>query len=307
MVLLTSCTSFEDPALVIDLRVIAMTASPPEQVLDLDLANPLGGLMAQLQPSIICAHVADPARAGNLHWQMRACLLDNGRCDPNQPKLDLGFGEAIDPELAPGPFCAPVVPSLALIAILVEAFGADPIHGLAGLSYAVELQVGASDGSRDDDQFAIKELHVFARLPKTRVANHNPTLSSIQLLSPDLDLPVFTECASDRPHPIVPPRTRVALVPVELTETRESYPVLTISGAFEAFPETIRYQYLATAGEVTEEFSGGPPDFVGNEPGLGTTWIAPDVGRGLDAQLWAIQRDERGGASVYPLCIHVAP
>ena len=37
---LVGCGKFQDPNVVVDLRVIAMTASVPEQVIDIDLKNP---------------------------------------------------------------------------------------------------------------------------------------------------------------------------------------------------------------------------------------------------------------------------
>ena len=304
-----ACTTFEDPTLVIDLRIIAMTATPPEQVIDLDPTSPspAGDLMAQLQPTIICTTVADPGRGSNLHWSMRACLIDNGRCDPEHPTLDLGFGEALDPELATAPFCAPVVPSLSLIALLVEAVEEDSLRGAGGVSYSIELQVGPSEASRDDDVFATKELHLFARFPEDRVANHNPTLDSIQLQSPELDIPPVASCAAELPRPTFRPGTRVAIVPVEGPDTRENYPVLAIDGSFERFDETLRYQFLTTSGSLRDEFTGGPRDLFGNPPVLSTDWTAPATDHAFDVQLWMIQRDERGGATVYPMCFHVEP
>ena len=38
---LAACGSFDDPAIVIDLRPLAAQAEPPEQVVDVDPANPL--------------------------------------------------------------------------------------------------------------------------------------------------------------------------------------------------------------------------------------------------------------------------
>jgi hypothetical protein len=305
---LASCASFEDPAVVIDLRVIAMTAPPPEQVLDIEVDPPsIGDLIDQLETSIVCATVADPGRAANLRWSMTACLSDNGRCDPARPSFELASGEAVDPELVSDPICAPVPPSSDLVAVLLDAHTNDPIGGLAGLTYAIELRVGAVDAPADQDQFAHKELRVFARIPADRVPNHNPGLRELRVLTPEVLVPTLASCADDRPRIQTSPRARLDLLPVELDSTRENYPVLAIDGSFENFDETIRYQYLITAGEVSDEFGGGPHDLLGNVPRLGTTWTAPDVDSSTDVRFWIVQRDERGGASVYPLCVRVIP
>lgn len=306
--LLASCTTFEDPTLVIDLRVLAMTAEPPEQVVDIDLAAPdVVGVIAQLQPAVVCATVADPVRASALRWSMRACLFDNGRCDPTRPSFEVAKGEAPDPEASVSPICAPIAPSLELVSILVDAFSTDPFSGAAGLTYAIELELRPEGAPDDAAIFASKELHVTARFPEDRVPNRNPTLAEVQMQSPELDVPLLVSCAAEAPRPVFKPRQQVTLFPVELGDTRETYPVAAIDGTFERLDETITYQWLATAGSLADEFTGGPRDFLGNEARLGTDWIAPDVSGARDVQLWMIQRDERGGGAVYPICVRVTP
>lgn len=306
--LLASCTTFEDPTLVIDLRVLAMTAEPPEQLVELDPAAPdVVGIIDQLQPSVVCATVADPRRAGPLRWSMRACLYDNGSCDPTRPSFEIAHGEAPDPEASTAQICAPIVPSLDLVAVLVDSFTTDPFGGAAGLTYAVELSLRPTGALDEESIFATKELRVTARFPADRTPNHNPSLAELQLQSPELDVPLLVGCAAGAARPQFRARQRVTMFPVELGDTRENYPVATIDGSFERFDETIRYQWLTTAGSLADEFSGGPPDFVGNDARLGTDWIAPDVEVARDVQLWMIQRDERGGASVYPFCVDVVP
>jgi hypothetical protein len=305
--LLASCTTFEDPTLVIDLRVLAMTAEPPEQIVDIDLAAPdVVGVIDQLQPSIVCATVADPVRAGALRWSMRACLFDNGRCDPTRPSFEIANGEAPDPETSLSPICAPIVPSLDLVTILADAFENDPFRGAAGLTYTVELEIRAADAPDDQAIFASKELHVTARFPEDRVANHNPTLAEVQMLTPGIDVPLLVRCLAKASRPQFRPRQDVLVFPVEVGDTRENYPVAGLDGSFQRFDESITYQWFTTAGSLADEFTGGPKDLLGNEAQLGTHWIAPDVSVNLEVQLWMVQRDERGGVSVYPFCADVA-
>jgi hypothetical protein len=305
---LVGCAEFEDPTIILDLRVIAMNATPPEQVVDIDPANPqLADIVDQLQPSVVCATVADPRRVSSLRWSMTACLTDNGRCDPERPSLELERGIVDDPDVSGAPICAGVVPSSSLVALLVDALTEDTFGGLAGLTYTVELRVGGVDDPPEADQFAAKDLHVFARFPEDRSANRNPELDQIQLQFANVvNIPPLGPCGFHVPF-TTGSRTEIAIVPVERGDTRERYPVLTVDGSFEEFDESITYQYLTTAGSLDSQFTGGPRDILGNMPGLSNDWIAPEVERTTDVQLWINQRDERGGTAVYPLCIRVTP
>jgi len=80
--LLAGCGSFEDPTIVLDLRVLAMSAEMtsavpgpgPEQVVDVDLTMPMATeLLEQLRPTRVCALVADPRHERDLRWSMTAC------------------------------------------------------------------------------------------------------------------------------------------------------------------------------------------------------------------------------------------
>jgi len=86
---LAGCATFEDPNIVIDLRVLGMSATAPEQILDVDLANPPAPetLLAMLQPSMVCALVGDPGNARRLRWsmQMARTSAPPGTC-PGSPR-----------------------------------------------------------------------------------------------------------------------------------------------------------------------------------------------------------------------------
>ena len=53
---LAGCGRFQDPNVVVDLRVLAMMATPPDQVIDVDLTGPVmpQDLLAQLVPTEVC-------------------------------------------------------------------------------------------------------------------------------------------------------------------------------------------------------------------------------------------------------------
>ena len=314
---LAACTTFEDPALVVDLRIVAMTATPPEQVLDVDLDQPpaLGDLVAQLQPSFVCAHVADPARTRSLRWSMRACLPavhENGdqlgACDPDRPSVLLGEGIADDPELAGGPICSAVQPDAGLVAILLDQYEQDLFGGFAGLDYVVVFTVGAMDFDPSLDLVGVKSLRVAARIPAERTANENPFLTELQGSFDQFEGPPLAigYCA-DGVTLRVSPGAQLLVFPLEGPGTRQDYFAPAVDLTFREFTETMTYEWLATAGSFTEYTTGGTTDPFGNEPALGSTWVAPAVTSPLEVQLWAIQRDERFGVSAFPTCVTVEP
>lgn len=116
--LASGCGDFEDPSIIIDLRVLAMNAEPPEVILPLaglgedsmpdmpDMpdvpAEDLGAVIAMvceladtttLPPAVldqiglggveVCALVSDPGESRSLSYRMRACApTGNLRCEP---------------------------------------------------------------------------------------------------------------------------------------------------------------------------------------------------------------------------------
>jgi hypothetical protein len=320
------CATFEDPTIVLDLRVVAMTAEPPEQVVDLDLAAPPapGALLAQLGPTRVCAHVADPGAVRALRWSMAACLpADDLRCDPALPRLALAEGRLGDPETTGdadgGRACAQIeygADPAGWIALLERALARDPTSGLAGLDYAIELRVGDPDAPPALDAFAVKQVRLSARFPATKVANHNPRVADLQLTArsarqsaPRRRCPQQVAYQDDF---VVRPGDVVTLFPLEPGQgtdepVREEFTIPTLEGGFETFTETLSYQWLAGAGAFRDSTTGGPPDLFGNETPLGTKWTAPQVAEATDVPIWVIQRDERLGASLVETCIQVRP
>lgn len=324
--LAAGCATFEDPTIVLDLRVVGMTAEPPEQVLDVGLGMPPSAdeLLAQLVPTRVCAHVADPGAERELRWSMTACLpTDDLRCDPERPRVFLTEARLGDPELTGGPdggrACALIEYDLdpaGWIALLSSALERDPTRGLGGLDYAVELRLGDPAEDPALDAFAVKQARISARFPDTKVANRNPRITELQLSMAfvSTDTAPRRRCA-DRDSVeqfIVDAGDVVTLFPVEPSEdspepAREEFTVPTLDGGFETFIEVVSYQWLGGAGSFADPITGGPPDIFGNQTLLGTEWTAPDVTGVLDVPIWLIQRDERFGVAVYETCIRVRP
>jgi hypothetical protein len=317
LALASACNSFEDPAVVIDLRLLGAIAEPPEVLVppDPDDIDPLA-----LPEVELCALVADPADSRQLSYAMVACPQNaRGRCDADaQPQVDLGSGTVDDPEEADAPvqLCATLGPSPGLAEVIRASVSLDDLQGFGGIDLQVGIAVWPAGSNLDAAEYATKAVRYGAQLPAERTPNQNPYLDSVIVtraaVGPrglDELLPVG-RCGDVDPV-VVAPGEKIGLVPVEPDGVREDYVVPTFEGEVRRFTENLSYQFYATAGGFSPFTTGGPKDLVGNEPPLDTVWTAPDeadeIGAGLDVDLYIVQRDERGGQSWIQSCVRVVP
>ncbi|MGE0546683.1 MAG: hypothetical protein AB7O24_03265 [Kofleriaceae bacterium] len=315
---LAGCTSFADPDIVVDLRVLAMTASLPEQIIDIDVDNPPEQpteLLQQLMPSEVCALVADPADQRRLRYSLTLCPFgEDNRCDP-VIEVPIGSGVVEDPETSASSMCGTVNPTIDLLTVVMHALENDELSGLGGIDYLVSFRVGGELDDPSNDQFAAKTLRVAPRIPAERLANNNPTLDRIDVVfdgsGDDTALPLTLGRCQDQTAPLqVAPRQRLKLIPIEPSDAREPYVVPTLDGSSRMFTESLTYQWRAGRGSFSSGSTGGPRDISGNPAPLFTEWTAPraqDLEGITDVPLWIVQRDERLGARWYESCIRVAP
>ncbi len=317
--LLVGCGSFEDPTIVLDLRVLGMRATPPEQIVDVDLEQPdVTEILAQLDDVDIEAIVADPGRERPLRWSMTLCLLDEvdeARCDRTKPTIEIGSAVIDDPDSyhVPQPIKATLVPNTTMLAMINEAIRDNPVEAIGGVRLSVVLTVGDLDDA-SGDVYAAKHLRISPRFPSGRSANANPTLEFVDAALPNgqavnVQTMHCGEALANNPDaiPAVQPGARVTLFPVERADTREMYLAPTLDGRPMPLEETITYQWLSTYGAWSDEFTGGGHDALGNQSLLGSDWIAPAVSSTLTVSLWMIQRDERFGVNWFQTCIIVDP
>lgn len=323
--LLAGCGSFENPEVVLDFRVLALSASLPDQVIDIDIQNPAPPveLLDQVQPSDICVLLADREFERRLRWEMFVCVLTNDeRCDPDAPISSIGSGIWDDPDLSPTPpqLCDTVPADGNLLGVALAAFESDMLRGLGGIYYGVSLRVGGEDADPAEDLWAAKTLRLMPRIPAEVTANTNPTMARLEVQTVDNstdpstlgDLVVlpFGRCR-DVPAGaayVVAPGARIRLTPVENDTTRETYVVPTTDGMARTFTESPTYQWLATHGNYSGGRTGGTRDPFGNPAILWTEWVAPgDIEEPTDVDLWVIQRDERLGLTWYETCVSVVP
>ena len=306
------CGSFEDPAIVLDLRILAMSAEPPEQVVPFDPANPLDVTFA---PFEVCMLVADPGADRALEWSMTACPpAGDRRCEPDRPSVAMGRGRIEDPETAGAPqvACATLPEGGGLLAVLQDTIADDDLSGFGGVDINVSVRVVPAGGDETSAVYGAKGVRFSPKVPAERVANRNPTLERIDVDRGDgalVPLPLG-RCADQAAPLTLAPGASIELTPVEPPGAREDYLVPTFEGGVRMFTENLKYQWLARGGDWTRANTGGPRDGAGNPAQLDTGWEAPPTDRvpadGL-VSLWVIQRDERGGLAWFESCVRVQP
>jgi len=317
---LAGCGSFQDPDIVVDLRVLAMSATVPDQVIDVDPNMPpqASAILAQLVPSTVCALVADPASDRRLRWSLTICeQTTDERCVIGDPLTVIGAGVIDDPDTTvPEPqLCATVQPNGDLLSLLLLALKDDTFKGLAGIGVQVQLLVGAEADDPAADLYAAKVIRVTPRIPAGRTGNANPSIDRLDARAGDTDdAPMsslaFGRCVDQTAPLEVFPTTKVRLTPIETAGARETYVVPTLSGGSATFTESLTYQWTAGMGSFSSGDTGGPRDVTGNQPPLFTDWKAPsakDLDGPTDVTLWLVQRDERLGVHWYETCIRVVP
>lgn len=308
---------FEEETEVIDLRPLALTATPPEQVLDIDLTampDPQA-ILAQLVPVDICALSGDPLDRA-VQWSFTVCVEDDDvRCDADRPQIQLAATVTPDPETAmPRPqMCARLQPDLSLLAVLQSAIDADPLSGFSGIDVLVQWRLRAEG---NPEVVAGKRIRFAARVPAERVANNNPTVTGFTAVierasGEQQELPLPLGRCVDQVAPItLAPGEELRITPVEPDGLREDYVLPTFDGMIRRFTETIQYQWLTTSGSFSRGTSGGKRDAFGNLPELDSTYRARnarDLTGPVDAAVWIVQRDERLGEAWFESCVRVAP
>lgn len=330
--LAAGCGNFEVQSVVLDLRILSITVSPPEVVVPLEATqDPMNLPEVSVE---VCALVADPADARDVEYRMTACWPNDEtyRCDePGRAEVLLTgtpsspYARVTDPEDSDEPVrvCATlssnaVLPVLILDQIEVqgsyEDVAAQVIGNGGNLDVQVELAVRGADQGPEDLQFGSKRVRYALPLPEGRVANNNPAIESLQATVGE-DEDAFPmprgRCIDIDAPPEVAPGTEIEFEPVPVEGSREDYLVLTFDGRTRMFTENLVYTWYATHGAWEPEQTGGPKDVAGNDPDPKSVWTAPrnrdTIGDGLDVPIWLVQRDERGGQTWFESCVRVVP
>lgn len=324
LVALAGCASFEDPTIVLDLRVLGIETTPPEQVLDIDPTRQptIDEVLEQLQPIRVRALIAEPYVSNELFWTMTACvLLDMGsRCDPDGPSFEFAGGTLFDSEIfpgspckgetreEPGTVCGTLVPDNRFVQILFKALDGDLTGGLGGIDIGIVLRVNDAYIKPPAEVFAAKHVRFAPRIPADRLPNNNPNIDQLLLGRGGFGSELTkSHCADQGAVSTLGAGDTATLFPVSRESDKEEYVLPTLDGQSERFTEFLTYQWIATAGSFVDEVTGGPPDVFGNIRLDGTEWKAPDVDFDTLVTVWVIQRDSRYGVRWREGCIKVVP
>ena len=185
LILVAACGKFEDPAVVLDLRPIALGADIPEQVVTVDLTHPVTAdeVLVQLVDAHVGVLLSDRNFDRNIRWSAELCNLTSAdRCDHDRPYSVLGSGLWPDPDtLSPLPPFITVPADGNLLGILLDELDNDTLHGLGGLTYGVSVKFGGEDADPALDQYAAKSLMVSPAIPAGRTPNHNPGIDHVDV------------------------------------------------------------------------------------------------------------------------------
>jgi hypothetical protein len=317
-----ACGNFQNPDIVLDLRIESIVAEPANQIVDLTAQSQPSDVLAQLVPTTVCALTSDPSFDGGLSWSMTLCnTATDDRCADKSngsdvsPAFLVGSGAIADPDTtSPEPqLCATIQPDANLAAVLVNSIQTDPLMGLGGANYSIVLEVGDAGVDRSQDQLAEKELQVIPQIPPAVTQNHNPTISSMTAAVDGGDpMPMPLVRCADLAETGTTPLTItsedvVRFTPIEPDGIHEMYVVPTIDGGSQTFTEAISYQWNAGGGSFSSDLTGGPVDLFGNTPPLFTDWTPDVVSDVTDVPLFVIQRDDRLGEAWFEACLRVTP
>jgi hypothetical protein len=314
-----ACTpDFEDPTTVKDLRLLSVTAEPPEILVDLPAVLASGQAPADLPSVMLEPLVVDP------HGNGRAVTMEAQACGNqvgvNQEGTTQRPGNVRDTiAQAPCPADALLVGQATATAgpdglvpfkvtftptaeLLIAAVKADPFSLQLGLPISVAFTLRAQDGS-DEQVVAIKRVLFTPRLFEAQKPNGNPRIEAL-----------FHRASRDEPAlpwptdaPLVVPFGGKVDLKASMGEA-EGYQARGYSFKDKRFTvetvdkETLRYSFYATVGRFS-------PGNVSTEPSpirgehvveLESTYHAPatlPAGESPDVHVFVVVRDERGGSS----------
>lgn len=278
--LAAACTgSLDERATVDDLRVLAISADPPEVVLT----------EAALPDVTLAALVADPREpARTITYEWLACgLTDDLRCASAGFRERLGGGDAPLADLGA---------TLTITGDLLDAArDLDTYRGFGGVALVAELVLAAGT---DEELHSIKQVTGSLGLPAGTTPNANPTPPALR--HDDLDWP--TDEVLD-----VAPDAELSIEPVSPPEDAEHYGVYRFDLRIEELDEHLEYDFYASAGSWTRSSSGGPPSPLATETSLASVWAPPEEPDGPDVTMWIVVRDGRGGAAWTERHLRVLP
>jgi hypothetical protein len=273
---LFGCTpSFQAASEVTDLRVLAISAEPPEAFVDLQAKT--------VQPVHVRMLVVDPNARGAATTDASLCFpTDDRLC--SDPRIDLPQQQGNVGEVA-----FDVQPTPELAALIVGALNDDKLKGLGGIR--VQFSASVADGDPHGPVTASKTL-LFSAQPPDK-ANHSPRIAHLKVVRGDGTVEVLEQGASL----LLQRFEEVGLLPVlgDGPDGSETYTTTDLSGNQVQLTEQPAYAFFAVIGcdfDKDKAYEPLPTDPV---PGFGLVRMRSYLpGTGT---FWVVVRDGRGGES----------
>jgi hypothetical protein len=275
---LAACTpNFQDRDVVVDLRVLAVTAEPPEALYDVD-----AGTVDSVSLTYL---VVDPARPQNTAiFSAHACQpTDSRRCDSGLAfALPSATGDTAHDTFHE---TLAIPPS-----VLGSAEQLAKLGGYNGIEVQVSFAVDDGDpaGVAEGDKVVVYS-------PAGTTPNHNPTMIGVD-----------TSVGGVRTGSLIPGQTLNVqagvdngLRPVLATNAIETYTIKDLNGKEITLTESPTYSFYTTAGGSFDRDTANEPDNGVAPPDGLTRFTAAGRSSGT---LWIVVRDGRGGESwlTYP-------
>jgi hypothetical protein len=269
-----ACTpDFQSQSQVIDLRVLAVQAEPPEAQFDAD-----GGAVDPVKLTVLAV---DPVRPSSLAT-LSASLCeptDAGLCNEAlslpQPTLTRDGGTLFTTTLeVPQP-------------VLAQAAGASDLGAFDGIR--VQYSFSVADGDPAGPQTGEKVVIYSPR--GGHAPNKNPILRGVSAIEPDGG----STFLADGQLLAAQPGVDIGLTPLLPPDQIERYTTTDLRGNLIDLIEFPAYSFFTTPGGQFDRETASEPVDGGVAPPQGLTrFQAPDGGSGT---LWVVVRDGRGGES----------
>lgn len=297
---------FERSNQVLDRRILAIQAEPPEIVLD------QGPMPTSVQLRALVVDPKEPEGVAEYEW--RGCLAlpqsiadqapglagtdAAGRCDEEDPATFFGAGNVPMGEV---PGSVPLPPGL--LEALRAATG-------GGLGFSINVQAQLRVEAEEGPLYGIKRVVVSPALPEGRQANRNPRLTALlfegEPWQPDEPMRVVPGlCAPKNQRQIVDPadptrfvtRCTYTVTPVFDEGEAEPYRVQTFDGEVLELRERLRFRWFTDKGVLSDGATAQPTEIGPRrlDP-LSTRWSEPAEATGTST-FWVVVRDGRGGTS----------
>jgi hypothetical protein len=274
---LAACTpNFQSQGEVVDLRVLAVQAEPPEAQFDPDAGT--------VEPVKLTVLAVDGARRdAGATLTARICgATDSGLCDEGPSiaaeTLTRDGGDVFTATL--------VLPQ----AVVFEAADASDLRGFDGVrvQYSFSIDDGDDAGPQTGEKVIVYSQKTDAGL--LGHPNHNPILAGAKLVQPDGG----TQTVADGQPLSAAAEVALGLTPILPRDQIETYQTLDLRGNLITLPEFPAYSFYTTGNAEFDNDTASEPVDGGAAPPQGLTRFTAHAGAGT---MWIVVRDGRGGES----------